>query len=177
MQYFNSMKTDKFVSKFAYIFLAIFAFTALACESDNDDNPLASSFMAGYISDSNYWHSIAPSVVSSGRDSLGNDTILTINASSLIDQSTISIFVPYPTTGSFSVGSADSSDTPVTTISYNGAVVPSGTVNITRFSKAPYILEANFSFSYEGVVQSDSGAVTTDIQFTKGTIKSSYLRR
>lgn len=177
MKYLNSIKTTKFIPKFAYLFLALFAFTVLACESNNDDNPLANATMEGYISDTNYWFSNVPSAISSGKDSLGRDTVLNISANSIIDGSPISIFVPNPDVSSFSVEQADSSNTPVTTIRYNGKAVPSGTINITRFDTVRYILEAEFNFSFEGTVQSDSGTVTTSIEFTRGKIKAAFLRK
>ena len=174
----TSIKINKFVAKFAYLFLALFAFLAVACESDNADNPLASSVMLGYVADTNYWFSDRPSVASSGRDSVGKDTILNIKGISLIDASTIDIFVPFPAVGSFTVSQPDSTNTLVTTISYNGAAVPSGTINITRFDTVRYILEAEFNFSFEGRVQGDSGRIdTTSIEFTRGKIKAAYLRR
>jgi len=170
--------TNKFVSNFAYIFLILFTFLAVACESNNEDNPLANSIMTGYVSDTNYWFSDVPSVRSFGKDSLGKDSILVLNAASIIDGSTISMFVPFPAVGSFTVTQPDSTNTPVTTIMYNGAAVPSGTINITRFDTVRYILEAEFNFSFEGIVQGDSGRIdTTSLEFTKGKIKSIYLRR
>ncbi|AFM03020.1 hypothetical protein Fleli_0553 [Bernardetia litoralis DSM 6794] len=181
MKYLNSIKTDTYVSKFAYIFLAFFAFTALACESNNDDNPLVTSTIEGYISDTNYWFSSGPSVISSGEDSLGKDTILNISGTSYIDGSVISMFIPYPDVGSFSVAPLDSADTTgnlVPAIFYDGESIPSGTINITRFDTVRYILEAEFNFSFEGMVESDSGTVdTTSIEFTKGKIKAAYLRK
>ena len=169
---------DKFLSKFAYLFLIIFVFSAIACESDNADNPLRTSSMKGYISDTNYWFSQTPSVFSSGRDSLGRDTVLNIAGISMIDGSKISIFIPFPDVGTFTVAQPDSINTSVTTISYDGEVVPSGTINITRFDTVHYILEADFNFSFEGMVQGDSGRIdTTSIEFTKGQIKAAYLRR
>ncbi|WP_375561863.1 hypothetical protein ACE193_04745 [Bernardetia sp. OM2101] len=178
MKYSNSMKSNKFVSKFAYIFLALFAFLTFACESNNDDNPLVSSTIKGYVSDTNYWFTNTPSVLSSGKDSLGRDTILNVTGASLIDGSTISMFVPFPAVGSFTVAQPDSINTSVTTIKYNGEAVPSGTINITRFDTVRYILEAEFNFSFEGVVEGDSGTIdTTSIEFTKGEIRAAYLRR
>lgn len=178
MKYFNLIKTDTLVSKFAYIFLALFAFTALACESNNEDNPLVNSTIQGYISDTNYWFSNEPSIISSSRDSLGKDSILNITGVSLIDQSTISIFVPFPAVGSFTVAQPDSANPSVTTIRYNGEAVPSGTINITRFDTIRYILEADFNFSFEGLVEGDSGAIdTASIEFTQGEIKAAFLRK
>lgn len=178
MKYSNSIKTDKFVSKFAYIFLILFAFTIFACESNNDDNPLANSTMEGYISDTNYWFTDIPSAVSSGTDSLGKDTVLNVSGASSLDRSTISMFVPFPAVGSFTVAQPDSINTSVTTIKYNGEVVPNGTINITRFDTVRYILEAEFNFSFEGMVEGDSGTIdTTSIEFTRGKIKAAYLRR
>lgn len=173
----NLIKTDKFVSKFAYVFLALFAFTTFACESDNADNPLTRSIITGYISDTNYWHSNTPSVIASGRDSLGRDTLLNITANSLIDGTTISIFVPFPDVRSFNVASVDTTGT-LAAINYEGRFVPSGTINITRFDTVRYILEAEFNFSFEGMTQGDSGRIdTTALEFTKGKIKAAYLRR
>ncbi|PIY12332.1 MAG: hypothetical protein COZ18_02360 [Flexibacter sp. CG_4_10_14_3_um_filter_32_15] len=181
MKYSNLINTDKFVSKFAYIFLALFAFTALACESNNEDNPLAVSVIEGYISDTNYWYTATPQVISSGRDSLGKDTLLNLDGTSSVDGSSISIFIPYPAIGSFSIAPLDTADTTgalVPSIMYQGAPVPSGTVNITRFDTVRYILEADFNFSFEGMVQGDSGTIdTTSIEFTRGKIKAAYLRR
>ncbi len=170
--------TNKFVSKFAYLFLVLFTFLAVACESDNADNPLANSTVSGYVSDTNYWFSNTPSARSFGTDSLGKDTILTVEAASLIDASTISMYIPFPAVGSFTVTQPDTTNTPVTTIMYNGVAVPSGTINITRFDTVRYILEAEFNFSFEGMVEGDSGRIdTTSIEFTRGQIKSIYLRR
>lgn len=180
MKYFNSIKTDTYVSKFAYIFLALFAFTTLACESDNDDNPLAFSSMVGYVADTNYWATI-PSVKSSGKDSLGRDTILTIEGTSNFYGTSIYMFIPYPDVGTFTIAPLDTADTTgrlVPIIKYEGENVSSGTINITRFDTVRYILEAEFNFSFEGFVEGDSGAIdTTSIEFTKGKIKSAYLRR
>lgn len=177
----NLLRKDKFVSKFAYIFLAFFVFTVLACESDNDDNPLATSRMEGYISDTNFWYTDIPTVISSGKDSLGRDTILNIKGTSNIDRSMLSIFIPYPEVGSFTIAPLDTADTTgrlVPSIMYKGEVVPNGTVNITRFDTVRYILEADFNFSFEGFVEGDSGTIdTTSIEFTKGKIKAAYLRR
>lgn len=170
--------TNKLVSKFAYFFLVLFSFLAVACESDNDDNPLARPIMSGYIADTSYWFANGVGARSFGKDSLGKDTILTIAATSVIDASTISIFIPYPAVGSFSVAQSDSTNKPVTTISYKGKLVPSGTINITRFDTLHYILEADFNFSFEGLVKGDSGRIdTTAMEFTKGNVKTGYLRR
>ncbi len=173
-------RTNKFVSKFAYFFLALFAFTVLACESDNDDNPLRTSLMEGYISDTNFWSALGVSAISSGKDSLGKDTLLNVDAKSILDGSSISIFIPYPAVGSFSIAPLDTADTTgtlVPTILYQGASVPAGTVNITRFDTVRYILEAEFNFSFEGTVEGDSGTITTTFEFTRGKIKTAYLRR
>ncbi len=182
MKYSNSISNliskDKFLSKFAYIFLALFAFIAFSCESNNADNPLRTSTMKGYTSDTNYWYSETPSVRTYGRDSLNVDTVLTISGTSLIDGTTISMFVPFPAVGSFSVAQPDSANTSVTTIEYNGELVPSGTINITRLDTVRYIFEADFNFSFEGMVEGDSGTIdTTSIEFTRGEIKAAYLRR
>lgn len=182
MKYTHLIKTNKFVSKFAYIFLALFAFMAFACESNNDDNPLRSSTVEGYISDTNYWFADAPKIRSFGKDSLGKDSVLTLEATSIVDGSTISMLVAFPDVSSFSVEAAadstDSTNRPRTTIKYNGTAVPTGTINITRFDTVRYILEAEFNFSFEGTVQGDSGTVdTTSVGFTRGKIKAAYLRR
>lgn len=177
MKYFKSIKKDTFVSKFAYIFLALFSLSVVACESDNADNPLATSSIIGYVSDTNYWYTTTPSVVTSGRDSLGRDTVLTIQAFSSIDQSELYMFIPFPKVGSFNVASVDSTGT-LAAIRYEGSFVPSGTITITRFDTLRYVLEAEFNFSFEGTVAGDSGAIdTTNIEFTKGKIKAAYLRR
>lgn len=177
----NLINTDKFVSKFAYIFLALFAFSALACESNNDDNPLSTSIMEGYISDTNFWHTLEATARSYGQDSLGKDTILTVSGTSNIDGSEIYMFIPYPAVGSFSVELADSTNStnrPRTTIKYKGEEVSSGTINISRFDTVNYVLEADFNFSFEGIVEGDSGTIdTTSIEFTKGKIKAAYLRK
>ena len=180
MKHPNSI-SQKIVSKFAYIFLIVFVFIGFACESNNDDNPLANSIMTGYISDTNYWHSSTPSVIVSEKDTAGKYTKLDISGKSLIDKSTIEIFVPNPEVGSFSVEQADSTDSvfiPRTTIRYNGEPVPSGTINITRIDTFYYVFEAEFNFSFEGVVEGDSGTIdTTAIEFTQGKIKAAYFRR
>jgi hypothetical protein len=180
MKYSNSLK-DTFVSKFAYIFLAFFVFTALACESNNDDNPLRTSSIVGYVSDTNYWATSTPNVISSGRDSLAKDTLLNISGTSNIDGSSISIFIPYPAAGSFTIAPLDAADTTgmlIPSILYEGKSATAGTVTITRFDTVRYILEAEFNFSFQGLVAGDSGRVdTTAIEFTKGKIKSIYLRR
>jgi hypothetical protein len=181
MKYSNLINTDKFISKFAYIFLALFAFSSLACESNNDDNPLVGSIITGYVSDTNYWYANTPTIQSSGKDSLGKDTLLNVNAVSLLDGSTISMFIPYPAVGSFTISPLDTADTTGTLIPaifYDGESVPSGTINITRFDTVRYILEAEFNFSFEGFVEGDSGTIdTTSIEFTRGKIKSIYLRK
>ncbi len=181
MKYINLIKTDKFLSKFAYFFLALFVFTGIACESNNDDNPLETSTMKGYLADTNYWFSNTPKVRSYGRDSVGKDTILTIEGVSGIDGSSIYMFIPSPDIGSFSVEAADSTDStnrPRMIVRYQGQEVPTGTINITRFDTVRYILEADFNFGFTGFVESDSGTIdTTSIEFTKGKIKAAYLRR
>ncbi len=179
MKYSNSI-SHKIVSKFAYLFLLMFGFIGVACESDNDDNPLAKSLMTGYIADTNYWFSNTPSVLVSKKDTAGKYTKLDIQATSQIDQSTIEIFVPYPEVGSFSVEQADSTDSvfiPRTTIRYNGEDVPDGSINIIRLDTFYYVLEAEINFSFTGVVEGDSGTIdTTDVAF-QGEIKAAYLKR
>ena len=57
-------------------------------------------------------------------------------------------------------------------------LVSSGTINISRFDTVNYVLEADFNFSFEGIVEGDSGTIdTTSIEFTKGKIKAAYLRK
>ncbi|WP_338765060.1 hypothetical protein WAF17_00865 [Bernardetia sp. ABR2-2B] len=178
---FHSIRNkNKFVSNFAYIFLALFAFLAVACESNNDDNPLAVSTMEGYVADCLYWNTSSPQVQSFGRDSLGRDTILTIQGNSSIDGSELYLFIPYPEVSSFTVAPRDTTDTvglPIPIIRYKGEDVPEGTINITRYDTVRYILEADFNFSFDKTTESDSGTVdTSSVEFTRGKIKAAYLR-
>ncbi len=177
---FHSIRnTNKFVSKFAYTFLALFAFFAVACESDNDDNPLAVSTMEGYVADCLYWNTNTPKVQSFGQDSLGRDTILTVEGTDMLDKGDLYLFIPYPAVGSFIVAPRDTTDTiglPIPIIRYKGEDVPSGTINITRFDTVRYILEADFNFSFDKITESDTTIDTTSVEFTRGKIKAAYLR-